>query len=211
MAVSSGAAALFLLVVAGVLGFFAIWAWRLGKGIRVRLWVLGLFAVVYSLFFLLVLEEVARLPWGRVGPPAALLDLILFGVGLIPGFRYTRRTTTIEETSTGRWMYRGGFALPVAWLALFLLRYAVELALLGRVYLLTLTYTHTVSIPTYAAALILVDALFSVSTGLVLGQVLGIWSAFHQRRGRKGEPAAPTVPSGVVLPSPPPDLGGDGG
>jgi hypothetical protein len=210
MPASSGATGLFLLLVAGVLGFFAIWAWRLGKGIRVRLWMLGLFAVIYVLFFLIVLAEVAQLPWGRVDAASAFLDLILFVVGLVPGFRYTRRTTTFEPAGSGGWIYRGGFALPAAWLGLFLLRYAVELILLGRVYLLTLTYTHTVSVPTYAAALILVDALFSASTGLVLGQVAGIWSAYRVRRGRKGAPAG-TPPPGVARPSPPPDFGSRGG
>lgn len=190
---SAGDSALLLLLVAGVLIVFALWAWRLGKGIRVRLWFFALFAVFYELLFLLVLEEVARLPWGRLGPAAAFVDLLLFAATLIPGFRYILRTTRFEVTEKGRWIYRGGLGLPVAWLALFLIRYAVELALLGRVYLLTPTYTHTVSIPTFAVALILVDALFSVSTGLAMGEVIGIWWGYHERKGRGPAPSGATA------------------
>jgi hypothetical protein len=202
---SAGETALLLVLLSAVLVFFAVWAWRIRKGIRVRLWFVALLAVFYELLFLVVLEEVLRLPWGRVAPAAALLDLIVFAVGLVPGYRYTLRTTTFERTTSGHWVYRGGLALPVAWLALFLFRYAVELALLGRVYLFTPAYTHTVAVPTYAAALILVDALFSVSTGLVMGEAVGIWWGYHRERRQGPASSGPNALSSA--PSPPGSAG----
>jgi hypothetical protein len=193
MAISSvGDTILLLALVGAVLGFFAFWSWRLGKGIRVRLWWLALFALFYELLFLLVLEEVLRLPFGWLAIGAAVLDLVLFTVGIVPGFRYALRTTTFERTAAGKWVYRGKIAIPVAWLALFLFRYAVELALLGHVYLLTPIYTHAVTIPTFVAALIAVDALFAASTGLVMGESVAIWWAYHVEVGKRAVPSGAT-------------------
>jgi hypothetical protein len=184
MAPSSGAIAFVLILVGAATGFFAFWAWRLRKGIRVRLWFVALFAWLYELLFLGVLEEVLRLPWGRVALGAGLLDLVLFAAFVVPGFQYTLRTTTFDRTPAGRWLYRGGLALPAVWLSLFLLRYGVELALLGQVYLFTPYPSTAVAIPTFAAALIAVDALFAASTGLVMGDSVGIWWAYHAEKVR---------------------------
>jgi hypothetical protein len=184
--------AFLLILLSAVLIFFAFWAWRLRKGIRVRLWFVALFAWFYELLFLLVLEEVLRLPWGRLAIAAGVLDLILFAVGVVPGFQYTIRTTTFERNAAGKWVYRGRIAIPAAWLSLFLFRYGVELALLGKVYLFTPTPSTAVAIPTFAAALIAVDALFAASTGLVMGETVAIWWAYHVTKARANAPAGAT-------------------
>jgi hypothetical protein len=194
VASSASDTVLLLVLLSAVLAFFAFWAWRIGKGIRVRLWWVALFALFYEVLFLLVLEEVLRLPFGRLAIGAALLDLVLFAIGLVPGFRYTLRTTTFERNAAGKWLYRGRIAIPAAWLALFLFRYAVEFALLGRVYLFTPTYTNAVSIPTFAAALVAVDALFAASTGLVMGETVAIWWAYHVEKERRDVPTGATEP-----------------
>ncbi len=207
MAAPTGTIAFVLILVGASLAFFAFWAWRLRKGIRVRLWFVALFAWFYELLFLLVLEEVLRLPWGRVALGAGLLDLVLFAAFVVPGFQYTLRTTTFGRTAKGRWLYRGGLALPVVWLSLFLLRYGVELALLGQVYLFTPYPTAAVAIPTYAAALIVVDALFAASTGLVMGDSVGIWWAYHAEKARTTSPKAVSGPPTAPPPSVPPAAG----
>jgi hypothetical protein len=176
--------ALLLILIAACLSFFAFWAWRLRKGIRVRLWFVALFAWFYEILFILVLEEVLRLPWGRLALVAAIVDLTLFALGVIPGYRYTMRTTTFDRTPKGKWVYRGKIAIPAAWLSLFLFRYGVELALLGRVYLFTPTPSATIAIPTFAAALLAVDFLFAASTGLVMGETVAIWMAYHTQKSR---------------------------
>jgi len=192
--------ALFLILLSAVLIFFAWWAWRLRKGIRLQLWVVGLFGLGYVLVFLLVEAEVLHFPWGLVARAAALFDLLLaLGAGF-PAVRYAARTTQFERSPTGQWTYRGRIAIPVFWLALFLLRYGVELALLGRVYIFTPTPSHTVPIPTFAVALLTVDALFAISTGVVMGNALGIYSAYRRQRYRG------TVP-GWVAESPAPAPG----
>jgi hypothetical protein len=207
MATSAGDTALLLILLSAVLIFFAFWAWRLGKGIRVRLWWVALFALFYELLFLLVLEEDLRLPFGRLTILAGLGDLVLFAVGVVPGFRYTLRTTTFERNAAGKWLYRGRIAIPVAWLSLFLFRYAVEFALLGRVYLFTPIYTQQVTIPTYVASLILVDALFAASTGLVMGETVAIWWAYHVQKSRYDMPPGVEEPGASHAPSPPPATG----
>jgi hypothetical protein len=200
MTPSSADVALLLILLSAVLGFFAFWAWRLHKGIRVRLWFIALFAWFYELLFLVVLEEVLRLPWGRLAIAGGILDLVLFGIGVVPGYRYTMRTTRFEKNAKGKWLYRGRIAIPAAWLSLFLLRYGVELALLGRVYLFTPTPSPLVAIPTFAAALIAVDALFAASTGLVMGETVAIWLAYHTE---KAKDAGPKFPAGVLETSEP--------
>lgn len=195
--------ALLLILLSAALIFFAWWAWRLRKGIRLQLWVVGLFSLFYVGVFLFVEAEVLRLPWGIVARGAGFLDVLLLIFGAIPTYRYALRTTVVERSSEGRWTYRGRIAIPVLWLGFFLLRYGVELTLLGRVYLFTPTPTHSVAIPTYAAALLVVDALFAASTGLVMGNALGIYFAYRKRRIRGSvpggvtdstEPASPPIP-----------------
>ncbi|MCI4348071.1 MAG: hypothetical protein L3J97_05570 [Thermoplasmata archaeon] len=182
-----------LILLSALLIFFAWWSRRLRKGIRVRPRVVALLGVFYLLLFLLVEAEVLRLPWGGVAQGAAFLDLLLLLTGVVPAYRYTTRTTTFERSSSDKWIYRGRLAIPAAWLAIFLLRSGVELALLGQISLFTPTRTATVTIPAFAAALILVDALFALSTGVLIGDYLAIYRAYRrlQRHG--------TVPVGVVV------------
>jgi hypothetical protein len=191
--------ALLLILLSAVLIFFAWWAWRLRKGIRLQLWVVWLFGVFYVLLFLLVLAEVLHLPWGLVARAGGVFDVLLLVLAAIPAFRYTARTTVFEQAPIGTWTYRGRIAVPALWLALFLLRYGVELALLGRVYLITPTPTQSVSIPAFAAALLVVDALFAASTGLVMGNALGIYSAFRRQRRQaqvpRGAADSPSAPA----------------
>lgn len=208
---SSADLAFLLILLSAVLVFFAFWSWRLGKGIRVRLWFIALFAMFYEVVFLLVITEVLRLPWGQVALGAGALDVALFAIGIVPGFRYTLRTTRFERLPSGRWVYRGRIAIPAAWLGLFLFRYGVELALLGRIYLFTPTPSQTVSIPTYAAALIVVDALFAASTGLIMGDTLAIWWAYYDQRRRGPIPVGAMLPPAPPASAPPPASGGNVG
>lgn len=201
--------AFLLILLSLVLIFFAFWSWRLGRGIRVRLWFIALFTLFYEMVFLLVVTEVLRLPWGGIAIGAALLDIVLFAIGIVPGFQYTLRTTRFERLPSGRWVYRGRIAIPAAWLGLFLFRYGVELALLGRIYLFTPTPSQTISIPTFAAALILADALFAASTGLIMGDTLAIWWAYYDQRGRGPVPPGATLSQAPPAPAPPPASGGN--
>ena len=210
MPTTSSELALFLILLSGVLLFFAWWSLRLRKGIRVQLWVVGLFGTFYVLVFLLVEAEVLHLPWGGVAHAAAFVDLLLLVLGAIPAFRYTSRTTQFERTASGHWVYRGRLAIPAAWLAFFLLRYGVELALLGRVYLFTPTApSQATSIPAFAASLILVDALFAASTGIVLGNALAIYWNHRRQRRRSPVPVGAADSVEPVSPSAPPTAGGN--
>ncbi|MFZ0830047.1 MAG: hypothetical protein WCB18_07975 [Thermoplasmata archaeon] len=200
MATPAGELALLLILLSAVLIFFAWWARRLRKGIRLQLWAVALFGLFYVLFFLVVEAEVLRLPWGIVARAAGFFDVLLLLLGAIPAYRYTAQTTVFERSASGRWMYRGRFAIPVLWLAFFLLRYGVELALLGRVYLFTPTPGHAVSIPTFAVALIVVDALFAASTGLVMGNALGIYSAYRRQRAQRPGPGGATASIETAVP-----------
>jgi hypothetical protein len=204
---AAGELALFLILLSAVLVFFAYWDWRLRKGIRVRLWFVALFAWFYELLFLLGLEEVLRLPWGRIAIAAGIIDLVLVAVGVVPGFRYTLRTTTFERTPAGKWVYRGRIAIPAARLSLFVFRYGVEIALLGQIYLLIPTLSPAVATPTFAAALVAVNALFAASTGLVMGETVAIWWAYHVAKGRAGSTTNPGTSAEPLAPAAPPSGG----
>jgi hypothetical protein len=193
--------AFLLILLAVVLIFFAWWAWTLRKGIRVRLWVVALFSLFYVLVFLLVEAEVLRLPWGLVSRGAAFFDVLLLLLGAIPSYRFASHTTVVERSSAGRWTYRGRIAIPVMWLAFFLLRYGVELALLGRVYLFTPTPTPAVSVPTFAVTLVAVDALFAASTGLVMGNSFGIYSAYRKQHAQGLVPGGATLSAESAAPA----------
>jgi hypothetical protein len=151
---------------------------------------------------------VLRLPWGRVALAAGILDLVLFVVGVVPGYRYTLRTTTFERTPAGKWVYRGRIGIPAARLSLFIFRYGVEIALLGQIYLVTPTLSPAVATPTFAAALIAVNALFAASTGLVMGETVAIRWAYHVAKGPEGATLNP-VPSVEPLPPSAPSSGNE--
>ena len=170
-----------LAFLAGLVLVFAWWAHRLRQGIRLRPWLLALLTTGYLGLFLLVEAEDLRLPWGGLARLFAIVDFVLVLVVWIPAYRHSRETTELEHTADGFWRYRGRLTVPAIWLGLFLLRFATEAALLGKIYLFTPAPSAGVSIPTFAFTLMLVDAMLAVSSGVLLGNALGVYGAYRRR------------------------------
>jgi hypothetical protein len=195
-----GDVALLLILLAVLFAFFAWWAWGVRRGVRIRVWVMVLFGVGYvGLFLLVEREEVVFLRWGGLGRLAALVNVVLVAVTLAYSYLHTARTIRLQRSDQGYWQFQGMVTIPVVWLSLFLLRLGTELALLGRIYLFDPTPQH-VPLPNFAAALLLVDGLYSVATGLVLGYYGGIYDRYH--RARRPQSLAEGVPAHVAQ-SPP--------
>lgn len=195
--------------------------------------------LVYGLFLFIVVRRTIRLAQGTPYSEArlafnAILYLFLFGlaivydVGLLPSWSFlvdgavivagvavaTRHVARVVVFSRGPSgvQYRLGLALPVLYLVLYVVRVAVDLVLLnenplaGPTGLPVLTGWQVV-------ALLAVNALFSLSAGLLVGRSIGVYLAYRARgAAATAVPLPPTPPpplssygpGGAVPPPPPP-------
>ena len=165
MATPAGELALLLILLSAVLIFFAWWARRLRKGIRLQLWAVALFGLFYVPFLPRCRSRSAPSPLGDCRPSRGILRRPPAPARCNSGVSVHRANDRVRTIGIGSLDVPGPVrdSSPVARLLPAAVR--VELALLGRVYLFTPTPGHAVSIPTFAVALIVVDALFAASTG----------------------------------------------
>ncbi|MGI0053858.1 MAG: hypothetical protein ACRECR_06365, partial [Thermoplasmata archaeon] len=135
-----------------------------------------------ALFALTIGTTVALLPlYGTVA------DLIVLAVSAALVLPHTRGAVRFDRRPDGYWYYRVGSAIIVSYVVLLLVRWGVEFGLLG---IDPLVYPPPISSLTafQVGLLEVVDLLFAVSTGLLLGRNLGVYLAFLRR---PPEPASP--------------------
>lgn len=108
---------------------------------------------------------------------------------------HVRQTVQFEQRSPGRWYYRLPWVVPVAYLVLFVLRFAVEAIVFGFASATSFVLPTSEPVGTLLL-LVTLDLLFGVSMGLLVGRAVGVYRAFHAPSG----PARTARP----LPDPPP-------
>jgi hypothetical protein len=130
------------------------------------------YAVFYGLLFALVagVESLPILPLWSLGA-----DIAAAAVGTWVAVGYVERTVTIYQEG-GRSMYRLGLLVPIAYLALFLGRLLLEIAIGVDPFASASTFLS----PGAAAVLEAVDALFGFSTGLAIGRNIGVYRAWQR-------------------------------
>jgi hypothetical protein len=132
------------------------------------------YAVFYVVFFVLALAgsfSAVPLYWYAVDAAVVVLAALV----AIP---YVERVARIERRPDGQWYYRLGLALPLVYLALFAVRLAVDAFVLN---VNPLGPPTAVSLSPFATdVLIAVDALFGVSTGLLVGRSIGVYRAYRR-------------------------------
>jgi hypothetical protein len=182
-----------LAVIAGV------WAYQLGAGVPFRPVVAALGAAFcLGLFFL-----VESGSWYGLAATAPL-DLVLLVLAGLAGATYAYDASRIVRFPDGRSGYRSRAAIPLAWFLLLSLTVATEVIFLGQVTVLGVLQIQGIPDPASslgvavgapgAFVVALVDALFAVSTGLILGQSSGVHARLaHHRWVRRA--AAPTTPA----------------
>ncbi len=151
------------------------------------------FSVFYSLLFGLFAFTTLYAAVGVWGNLALLLVIpygaVVAGAALVSA-PYIRRIVRFESRADGRWYYRLPMLVPVLYLGLFLLRFAIELVVFGVTPTTTVLPT-TLSTPVLVV-LVAVDLLLGVSAGLLIGRSIGVYRAF-------GERAVPPVPAASPL------------
>ncbi len=142
------------------------------------------YAVFYGLLFALVagVESLPILPLWSLGA-----DIAAAAVGTWVAVRYVERNVTIYEEA-GRPMYRLGLLVPLAYVALFLGRLILEIAIGVDPF----APASTSLSPGAAAVLEAVDALFGFSTGLAIGRNIGVYRAWQ--RSPVAPPRGPGAP-----------------
>ena len=168
--------------------YVAVWAYRLETGVAFRPLVACVGSAFYVGLFFLV-EGGSWLAFGATAP----LDLLLLLVAGVAAAAYSFDAARILRLPDGRAGYRLGAGVPLAWLLVFGITVGAEILFLGRVDLLGIARLQGfpdriaglrvgVAAPG-SLVLQLVGALFALSTGLVLGQTVGVGSRFLRRRG----------------------------
>ncbi|MCI4344542.1 MAG: hypothetical protein L3J87_02825 [Thermoplasmata archaeon] len=130
-------------------------------------------------------------------PSLSLVDLGVDSVLIVAsawvGIRYTRRRVEIWRRPDGVWMYRMGMVIAIVYLTLFAVRLLLDLFVVGLNPFGPVGSSVTLS-PAAAAALLVVDALFAVSTGLFLGRNFGVYLVYRAALLRPSPPSAPPIP-----------------
>lgn len=159
-------------------------SYQMTLGVSYSIARLALLPIVIGFLWLLnVLGALALVPgWA---PYLIAVDLaILLGAAAAFTPIAERRTVILRHGSDGSGEYRIGFSITVVFLVAFLLRLVLAIALFPQAFV----FGAPVGTLPYAQALVLavIDALFSLSAGLLVGRSLGI----HRRW--KSSPVAPS-------------------
>lgn len=141
------------------------------------------FAAVYLALCALALgTDLLIEPWW-----VGLLDAAIIAAIALTLPATIESSVSVYRGPGGRWYFKMGVWVPVVYLTLFLGRIGLEIGVLG---IDPFAYSpFSVSFTTEQRALLaIVDALFAVSTGLLVARSVAVYRSFHraQRAERKG-------------------------
>ncbi|MCI4321898.1 MAG: hypothetical protein L3K18_06050 [Thermoplasmata archaeon] len=158
------------------------------RGAPVRPAQMVAFAVLFAVLFVVaLLGSFSVLPLWTYAVDAAVLVASTVGTA-----EYVRRHVVLDLRD-GVWYYRLHIAIPVVYLVLFAARLALDSAVLG-IDPFAPPPANAPMLSTNAIALVaVVDALFALSTGLLVGRTVGVLVA---HRAKLRESSALSTPSG---------------
>jgi uncharacterized membrane protein YuzA (DUF378 family) len=160
------------------------------------------FAGFYVLIFGLLGAETIDLFYALWGTTALALVVAYAVVPIVAAFLiapHVQRMVQFEQRPGGAWYYRLSWHIPVLYLALFVVRFGAELAILGpNAFVISFPPP---AVPSFLDLVLLfgVDMLFAVSLGLLVGRGIGVYRA-HEEMVKKGE-TPPAPPPSPPLPS----------
>jgi hypothetical protein len=169
------------------------------RGAPVRPGRLAVFAAFYVGLFVLTLAATSvGTPWYLYALDGAIL---LAASGLATG--YVRDHVHLERRPPAQeWYYRLHPWVPLSYMVLFVSRIAIALWVLGPS-AIGFAVAPAVSLPPGAALLLdVVDALFGLSTGILVGRSVGVYLAYESAVAR--ERASTGRPLATGVPPPPP-------
>ncbi|MCI4350960.1 MAG: hypothetical protein L3K15_05550 [Thermoplasmata archaeon] len=152
---------------------------------------LGFAGVFFALFALTVVSGYFLYPAYGLG--GLVVDAVVLVPSVYFGIRYTRRKVEVWRRPDGVWMYRMGVAIALVYLALLAARLLLDIFVIGIDPFGPPSIAPTLSVAA-AASLLVVDALFAVSTGLLLGRNIGVYLVHGEAVRRGASPAPTSVP-----------------
>jgi hypothetical protein len=157
------------------------------------------FAGFYVLLFVALAVTTLYAAVATWGSDAYLLFapyVVVPALAAVLALPYVRRIVRFERRDDGNWYYRLPWHVPVLYLALFIVRIVAEFAVFGVAGLL---FTFPLPAPPSVGALailVVVDLLFGLSLGLLLGRGIGVYLAHRDLPSDEGSPPTPALPNG---------------
>jgi hypothetical protein len=111
------------------------------------------------------------------------LDAALVAVGAVIAYGYTRRHVELyRNEGDPQWSYRLGALLPVVYVVLFVVRVVLETVILGEIPFAVPAPSALAGVPPLSLyILFVVDGLWGVSTGFLLGRNVGVYEEWRAR------------------------------
>jgi UDP-N-acetylmuramyl pentapeptide phosphotransferase/UDP-N-acetylglucosamine-1-phosphate transferase len=132
--------------------------------------------VVYVvLFAAVVFASIPTPPWY-----SALLDLAVLVATSVLAIGVVEDRVEVERRPDGKWIYRLPMAVPVAYVVLFVLRLSVNLFVIGEDPFVYPPPTIVLT-PVTTALVVVVDALFSFSAGLIVARTVAVYRVYQRR------------------------------
>ncbi len=134
------------------------------------------------LVFLWVLSELESLlltPWAL--PYLIALDVVILVLASLQFARVAERVTRVFEAGPGEWRYQIGFSITVVFLVAFLVRLGLAVALFPDS-LLFGSPPGGFPASEQQAVVATIDAIFSLSVGLLIGRAFGIHRKWRRVR-----------------------------
>ena len=133
--------------------------------------------------------------WGEYGylllAPYLAVPIVAAGVAT----PYVRRIVRFERAEAGGWYYRLPWLIPVLYLALFVLRFTLEIVLFGLA--VVTSFSLPTSVPPGLLVLLAgVDLLLAASTGLLIGRSIGVYQAYQRLPGAASGATGTPLPHG---------------
>ncbi len=159
--------------------------------------------VLPAFYALLYIAELAAI--GLVAPGSSLatptylsfaVDAALLVVGTWVAYEYTlRHLETYRAPGETAWSYRMSALLPVAYVALFFARVAIETAVLNETPLEFPTAKALAGVSILALySLFLVDALWGLSTGFLIGRSVAVYREWQKHLDAGAPDASSSLP-----------------
>jgi hypothetical protein len=167
------------------------------QGTRYSVGRLTAFASFYVLLFgLLAFSTVFTVIglWGSIGYALIPAYAAVVVAATLVARPFVQRRVVFESRSDGEWYYRLPVVVPALYLVLFVVRFGVEIVVLGPSFLASPFLPP--SLPTgLVAVLVGVDLLFGMSTGILIGRSVGVYQAFQSRPAGSAGTGSGPLPS----------------
>jgi hypothetical protein len=129
-------------------------------------------ALILFLWGLSELQSLLLTPWAL--PYLIALDLVILILTSLAFARLAERMTQVRRGPSGHWSYQIGFSIAALFLGAFVIRLGVAVVLFPSS-LVFGSMTGGFPPTQQQVVLALIDALFSVSAGLLVGRSLGVY------------------------------------